>query len=132
MLKIKKEIFDEIIQHCRSCLPYEACGILAGKNSFVRKLYKIKNIESSSVSYFMKPEEQLKAMKDIREKELEILAIFHSHTFGSAYPSQKDIELALYDVYYLIVALEPELEIRCFKIKEREIKEEKLIIERNF
>jgi len=94
-MKIKKAIYDDMIDHCRNCLPYEACGILAGKNNFVTEIYKIKNIETSSVSYFMETKEQLKAMKDIRQKGLEMIAIFHSHPFGSAYPSQKDIELAL-------------------------------------
>ncbi|MDI1471764.1 MAG: M67 family metallopeptidase [Thermodesulfovibrio sp.] len=127
-MKIKKAIYDDMIEYCRWSLPYEACGILAGKNNFVTEIYKIKNIETSSVSYFMETKEQLKAMKDIRQKGLEMIAIFHSHPFGSAYPSQKDIELAFYDVYYLIVAFEPEFEVKCFKIKDGEIDEEELII----
>lgn len=128
-MKIRKEIYDEMIEHCAGSLPYEACGILAGKHNLATKIYKIKNTEASSVSYFMEPTEQLKAMKDIRDKGLEMLAIFHSHPFGSAYPSQKDIELAFYDVYYVIVAFEPKFEVKCFKIKDEEIGEEELIVE---
>jgi len=127
-MKIKKETYNEMIEHCRNCLPYEACGILAGKDNLASIIYKIKNIEISSISYFMEPTEQLKAMKDIRNKGMEMMAIFHSHPYGSAYPSHKDIELVFYDVCYLIVAFEPEFEVRCFKIENRNINEEKLII----
>jgi len=128
-MKIKKAIYDDMIQHCRCCLPYEACGILAGKNNCVTEIYKIKNVDESSVSYFMEAKEQLRAMKDIREKGLEMIAIYHSHPFGSAYPSQKDIDLAFYDVYYVIVAFEPEIEVRSFKIKDGKIDWEELVVE---
>jgi len=128
-MKLKKAIYYDMIEHCRCCLPYEACGILAGKDNFVTEIYKIKNIEDSSVSYFMEAKEQLKAMKDIRKKGLDMIAIFHSHPFGNAYPSQKDRDLAFYDVYYVIVGFEPEIEVKSFKIKDGKIDEEELIVE---
>jgi proteasome lid subunit RPN8/RPN11 len=128
-MKLKKAIYDDMIEHCRNCLPYEACGILAGKNNFVTEIYKIKNIEDSFVSYFMEPKEQLKAMKDIRQRGLDMIAIFHSHPFGNAYPSKKDRDLAFYDVYYVIVGFEPKIEVKSFKIKDGEINQEELIIE---
>lgn len=128
MLIIKKEIYNQMIDYCMKCMPYEACGILAGKE-MVTSIYKIKNMELSSVSYFMDPVEQLCAMKDIRTKNLQMLAIFHSHPCGHAYPSHKDIELAFYDVYHVIVALNPELEVRGFMISDNKIEEIKLIID---
>ncbi len=132
-MKIKKEIFCEMIQHCKSCFPYEACGILAG-NGLVTEIYKIKNIEASSLSYFMEPKEQLKAMKDMKNKGVEMIAIFHSHPCSFAYPSTKDIELSFYDVYHVIIALNPDgenliFEAKCFKIKDGKVYEEELVIE---
>lgn len=143
MLKIKKDVYHEMIEHCINCLPFEACGILAGQKDIASKIYKIKNTEYSSFSYFMEPVEQLKAMKDIRQRSLEMIAIFHSHPFGSPYPSQKDLELAFYDVYYLIVSVEPrdedffqgnmneqtKIDVKCFKIKEGKFKEENIVID---
>ncbi len=129
MLKIKKEIYDEMIEYCKSCFPQEACGILAGNDNIVTKIYKIKNIENSSVSYLMEPSEQFKAMKDMRTLGLQMLAIFHSHPWGGVYPSQRDRQLAFYDVYYLIVAIEPNLDVKCFKIEEGDAIEVRLITE---
>ncbi|MEN2994581.1 MAG: M67 family metallopeptidase [Thermodesulfovibrio sp.] len=129
MLRIKREIFDEMIKYCKECLPYEACGILAGKDNVVTKIYKIKNTENSPVSYFMEPRQQLLAMKEIREYGMDMLAIFHSHPYGSANPSYKDLELAFYDVYYIIVAFEPKFEVKCFKIKNKKSEPQQLHIE---
>ncbi len=149
MLRIKKEIYDEMIKHCIDCMPYEACGILAGKER-ATEIYKIKNIERSSISYFMEPQEQLKAMKDIRAKGLQMLAIYHSHLCGTAYPSLKDLQLAFYDVYYVIVGINfndnsndgclqnsykrkedivEEMQIRCFLLKDGNVKEIEIQVE---
>lgn len=133
-MRIKKEIFLEMIEHCKGCFPYEACGILGGKDSIATEIYKIKNIETSSVSYFMDPVEQLKAMKDMKNKGIEMIGIFHSHPYGFAYPSNKDIELSFYDVCHVIISLNPEqetlnFEARAFKIKDGKVYEEELVIE---
>lgn len=130
MLRIRKKIYEEMINHCTDSLPYEACGILAGREE-VTHIYKIRNIEPSSISYFMDPLEQLRAMKDMRERNIAIIAIYHSHPCGNAYPSQKDVELAIYEVYYVIIAIEPKIEVRAFIIKDKKIEETTLKIEQD-
>lgn len=82
----------------------------------------------------MEPEEQLKTMKDMKSKGLDMIAIFHSHPCTVAYPSNKDIELSFYDVYHVIIALNPDgenliFEAKCFKIKDGKVYEEELVIE---
>ncbi len=132
MIKIRKEIFEEIIKHCKEEYPKEACGILAGENFEVKKVYKMKNIDNSSVSFFMDPKEQISVMKDIRKNNYQMLAIYHSHPFSYPYPSGKDVELAFYpDASYIIVSL---LEFdrpfaKSYKIKEGEIFEEEILLE---
>jgi proteasome lid subunit RPN8/RPN11 len=103
---IPKPIFDDMIEHCRTAFPNEACGILAGRNNEVTRIYKMTNIESSPVSYMLDSKEQFQVMKDMRQNNLYMLAIFHSHPSSVAYPSTKDVELAFYDdVFYIIVSL---------------------------
>lgn len=106
VLTIPKEIFDKMIAHCISGYPNEVCGILAGEDGRVRKIYEMTNVEPSPVSYFMDPKEQFKALKDMRTEGIEMIAIYHSHPSSSAYPSAKDVSLAFYpDSFYLIVSL---------------------------
>lgn len=119
-----------MLAHCKAGYPNEACGILAGSNGEVSKIYKMTNIENSPVTYMLDSKEQFKAMKDMRENNLSMLAIFHSHPSSAAYPSAKDVSLAFYeDVVYIIVSLmNKEPVVKGFSIKEGEIKEAEIII----
>ncbi|MBE0426724.1 MAG: M67 family metallopeptidase [Nitrospirae bacterium] len=128
-LFVPRELIAEILAHCKECYPYEACGILAGQFGVSKKIYKIKNIEKSSVSYMMEPGEQFTVMKEMREQGLEMTAIYHSHPVSSAYPSPKDVSLAFYqDSVYVIVSLvNDEPLIKAFEIKDDIIKEIEII-----
>jgi proteasome lid subunit RPN8/RPN11 len=124
-LLIPKELLDEMVAHCKEAYPLEACGILAGKNRAVRKIYKITNIERSSISYFMESREQFRAMKEMRDLALEMLAIYHSHPYSDAYPSTRDVSHAFYqDSLYVIISLiyEDPL-VKVFEIKDNVVTE---------
>lgn len=141
-MKIDEKYLEEIIEHCKNEYPKEACGILAGKISHrlmektVTKVYKMKNVsENPETCYFMQPEEQFKVFKEIRQLEIEMLAIYHSHTNTSAYPSKRDIEMAFYpEAVYIIISLQDfdKPKIRGFKMTEGEIKEERIEIKAGY
>ncbi len=128
-LFITRELLAELISHCKETYPYEACGIIAGKDRVVKKVYPMTNIEKSGVSYMMDPKEQFIVMKDLREQGLEMTAIFHSHPYADAYPSPRDIKLAFYeDSFYLIVSLiHDEPLIKAFEIKDAIVREVEII-----
>ncbi len=106
-LEIPNEIFEQMVMQAKAEAPVEACGILAGKDGAVEKLYKMTNADQSSDHFMMKPKEQFRIVKDIRSSGLEMLAIYHSHPESPARPSEEDIRLALTpDVTYVIVSLQ--------------------------
>lgn len=106
-LIISKNIIDEVILHCKQEFPYEACGILAGKGNIVNKIYKTTNIEKTSFSYQIDPKEQFSVMKEMRNNNLKMLCIYHSHPYSVPYPSAKDVRLAFYDdVFYMIIGIQ--------------------------
>lgn len=123
-----KQYINQIIEHCRSCYPKEACGILAGKRGVVDKVYPMINVSENPIHcYFMDPKEQLKVFKEIRNEGLELVGIYHSHAYVDAYPSKRDVELAYYpDASYIIVSFKDinKPSIRSFKIREGNIEEE--------
>ena len=118
-----------MISHCRDAYPNEACGILSGKGEEVLKVYKMANIEKSPVSYEFDSREHIKAIRDIRENNHTMLAIFHSHPSSPAYPSAKDVSLAFYeDSIYVIVSLsEKQPVVKGFLIKEGNVKSVSLL-----
>lgn len=118
-LIIPEQIFNEMLAHCREGCPSEVCGILAGKDNQVSKIYRMTNAENSPVSYMMDSKEQFKVMKDMRENNLSMVAIYHSHPSSPAYPSQKDVSLAFYDdaVYVIVSLMEDKPNVKAYTIK---------------
>jgi proteasome lid subunit RPN8/RPN11 len=106
-LEIPTEILKEMLVQAKEHAPIEACGILAGNNERVEKLYKMTNVDNSNNHFMMEPKEQFATVKEIRSTGLEMLAIYHSHPETPARPSVEDIKLALTpNVIYVIVSLQ--------------------------
>ncbi|PIQ83345.1 MAG: hypothetical protein COV75_07960 [Candidatus Omnitrophica bacterium CG11_big_fil_rev_8_21_14_0_20_63_9] len=107
MLQIPRALHDEVIAHCRSRYPKEACGLLAGERDVVTQVYPMTNVEDSPIGYAMDPREQLKVEKQMRQQGQRLVGIFHSHTASAAYPSSVDVRLAISpDVSYVLVSLQ--------------------------
>lgn len=148
MLILKREFLDEIIAQSVKEFPNEACGILAGPPSPVNasgsdglrqvnqerrvtKVYEMVNRDKSPSTFFMDAKEQLKVMKELRNANLEMMGIYHSHVASAAYPSSHDVELAFYpEVSYVIVSIKDKdnPSARSFKIVDGKIAEEDLKI----
>lgn len=132
MLILKKDLLEKIFKQTKEESPNEACGILAGKDGQVAKVYEMANIDKSPSTYFMDPKDQLLVMKDMRNLGLEMVGIYHSHVASPAYPSAHDVELAFYpEVSYVIISLKDKDNptVRSFKIEEGKIAEEEVKIE---
>ncbi len=130
-LHLTDEQAEEMIQHALAEHPNEACGLLAGKDGWVEKVYQMTNAEHSPVTYRLEPEKQVRIFMEIEEKGWELVAIYHSHSHSPAYPSATDLELAFYpDSLYLIISLADRDRpiLRAFHIVEGLIEEERVEI----
>ena len=137
MLTFKKSDLQTMIDHCIAGLPNEACGMLAGKDGKVEKIYCMKNAKPGPDFYEMDAEEQFRVMKDIRDAGLEMVGMFHSHPTGQAYPSSVDVEKAYWpgtqlpnypDAVYVIISLMDRAKpvARGFSIEEGKVDEVRL------
>ncbi|MFC1623994.1 Mov34/MPN/PAD-1 family protein [Candidatus Omnitrophota bacterium] len=127
MLYLTKEQLEELVNHSKEGFPDEVCGILAGRDGRVKKIYKMQNTDKSKMSFFMDPGEQLRVMKEIKTLSMEFIGIYHSHPETEARPSAHDVELASYpEVSYVIISLKDKdnPETRSFRIVEGKIEEE--------
>ena len=131
-MKLERPVYESLVAHMKKGYPNEACGILGGTTAKGGSaFFPMRNMDESSISYFMDPKEQLLVFKKLRELKLEMTGIVHSHVASEAYPSQKDIRLAFYpDVSYLIVSLS-EIEkpvLRSYRIVNEKVTEENIEI----
>jgi len=130
MIAIKKDVLEKIIAHAKKDLPNEACGYLAGSDGVVTHSYQLTNIDHSPEHFSFDPSEQFTAVKDARNKGLQILANYHSHPETPSRPSQEDIRLA-YDpeIGYVIISLATaEPVVKSFRIKDGSATNEDLIV----
>ena len=110
MLSINQNFIDKIYQHSLDEFPNECCGILAGKNDIISNIYLIKNTANSPYRYLMDSRDFLNADKNVRDKNIDFIAFYHSHTHSKAYPSDTDVRMAVEsgwtDIIYALISLE--------------------------
>jgi proteasome lid subunit RPN8/RPN11 len=133
-INIPRSLFDDIINQAFDEQPCECCGLLGGRSPQVVSRYPLTNKSPDPTKrYFAAPEDLFEAMRRMRSEGEDLIAIYHSHPRGQAYPSLTDIELAFYqDAVYLIIGLEPQVEMRAFTITGQEVTEIEIITQDAF
>ena len=130
VLKLTREMVDQMVAHCLRGLPYEACGLFAGgaAEGEVRVVYPTSNAAHSALLYSVDPQQHLRADRDAEGRELSIMGVFHSHTHTEAYPSPTDVAQAPDPSWhYVIVSLrESSPSIRSYRISEGAAIEEQI------
>ena len=134
MISMTKKDYELILEHAKSCVPEEACGLIAGvKNGDdkeIKKVYILTNIDHSNEHFSLDPKEQLAAVKDMRANGLVPLGNWHSHPSSPSRPSDEDIKL-VYDpnASYMIMSLMAENPvINSFHIEGGQVTKEDLRI----
>jgi len=92
-LGIPDDIHDAMVAHCLREAPLECCGILGGVAFEVSLFYPLGNLDASETRYNADPLDLIRVVVDLRAREAEILAIYHSHPRWRAVPSQADLAL---------------------------------------
>jgi len=117
-MRIPQSVFRDMVDHARRAWPTECCGILAGKDDVVTRIYPLENRDKSRTSYHAAPEQQLEAFTDMEDLGLDLLAVYHSHPDTESYPSPVDIEKAYFtEALYIIISLKAQnLQARAFRV----------------
>jgi proteasome lid subunit RPN8/RPN11 len=119
---------QELIAHARAGDPDEVCGILAGREHAVERVFRITNTAHQigaergvfrhrqtgvategrpGVHYYMDPRDQLRVYNEIDALGLDLIGYYHSHTHTEARPSPTDIRLATdSQAHWVLVSLE--------------------------
>ena len=110
MLKLSKQIENEIRQAGADAYPNECCGIMFGSEDgddhVVKSLRPIVNARESGEQYhrfLITAEEMMPAELEARRLGLEIVGFYHSHPDHPAKPSDYDRDHALPFYSYIIL-----------------------------
>ena len=128
MLILPKLVHDQMVAHCLTGLPEEACGLLGGDLATGEAVtcYPTRNLAASAKLYTVDPKEHLRADRDAEAAGLSIIGVFHSHTHTDAYPSPTDVAQAPDpEWHYVLVSLRDiEPVVRSYRIVDGTIAEE--------
>lgn len=129
-ISITDEVKAAIEKQALESSPHECCGLLSGKDNLIVTIHPLRNTAHTPLTnYFASPEDMFKAMRRMREMRQEMLGIYHSHPRSKAYPSPTDVQMAFYpEAIYFIISLEPQIELRAFKINQSQIEEVKISV----
>jgi [CysO sulfur-carrier protein]-S-L-cysteine hydrolase len=116
-----QSVWNEVCNHCMEQLPYEACGLLSGTNGKAKTVWKIENVLQSPVAFEMNMEQVRKALQLIKEKEEELVGIYHSHPTAPPDPSEQDIVHAndLELVYFIVSCAGKDPVMKGFHIRKK-------------
>lgn len=134
MFELKQKDYEKILDHARKNLPEEACGLITGvrKNqiSTADEVYLLENSDHSAEHFTISPEDQLKVLKQAREKGQDVIAVWHSHPATPSRMSDEDIRLARDESRsYLILSLaDSEPVLHSFRMQDGKVQKEELKI----
>ena len=130
-MRIARDLYEELIEHAREEAPNECCGMIAARDGEAVKVFRARNAAASPLRYEIDGAEQYRIQMAIYDADLDLGAIYHSHTRTEPYPSQTDINLAFYpEALYLIVGLAgEEADVRAYTIRDGEVGGAELIVE---
>lgn len=106
------------MSHAVSCLPAEACGLIAVDSSHrMRMAYPLTNVEASPTRFTIEPGEHFGAVSHAESRGWDIGGVFHSHPSGSAVLSPTDVDQPHDpDWFHLVVGLAPTIGLRAWRI----------------
>ncbi len=128
-MRISRALYDEMVAHARAEAPNECCGMVASRDGEAVKVYRTTNAAASPLRFEIEPDEQIRVHTEIENADLELGAIYHSHTRTEPRPSQTDINFAAWwpGVLWIIVGLaDGEASVRTWSIDNGQVSEAQL------
>jgi len=125
-------MLDQIVAQARDEAPNECCGIVGARDGQAVTVFPVRNAAASPLRYEMDPRDQLRVFEALDAADLDVGAIYHSHTRSDPLPSQTDINLAFYpDALYVIVGVKDpgQDDVRAWRIVDGQVAEAALEVE---
>lgn len=125
ILVVPGQMSAAMTAHAASCLPAEACGLIAvDASGRLRMFYALTNDELSPTSFTIAAADHYGAVRNAEARGWSIGGVMHSHPSGPAVPSARDLSQP-HDPewFHIIVGLRPAPHVRAWSIAGRESKE---------
>jgi len=131
-MRIARELYDEIVAHARAEAPNECCGVVAvNGDGDVQRVFPALNKHASPLRFEIDGPDLIRIIDAMDEDDLELSAIYHSHTRTPPVPSQTDVNYAEAwpGALWLIVGLaDGEPDVRTWSIEGERVTQVELVV----
>jgi len=132
-LRFPRLLLGQIIEHARTELPNECCGIVAAEDGAAVQVFRARNLHESPVRFEIDGREVMTIQDEIDKRGWTLASLYHSHTRSPAYPSQTDVNFAELwpGLVWLIVSLEDpdNPTVKAYEIARGQVEERELEID---
>ena len=119
---LPRALVNRLLEQAQHSPETEVCGLIGLSEAGTYSFYPVVNVASEQDHLFaMEPKGQIDAMRQMREANEELYAIYHSHPHAPAEPSARDLHEAAYpEALYLIISLDTRgvLQLKGFRLRE--------------
>lgn len=120
-LYLPQRILESVQTHACNAAPDECVGLLFGRGIQVTRSVALANRAGTPrTRFFADPQELFAALSEAEVRGETLLAVYHSHPDGAAFPSETDVAAAHYDAAQLIVT---PTEVRAFRLEGQRVTE---------
>ena len=125
-LYLPRTILQNVQTHARAAAPDECVGLLFGQGTQVTRSVALENRSPTPrTRFFADPQDLFVALSGAEIRGETLLAIYHSHPDGAAFPSKTDVAAAQYSAAQLIVT---PTDVRAFVLEGQRVSEVKLAL----
>lgn len=111
MLRISRNLIDEIEAHMEEAYPYECCGLIIGTTGETKRAEASRRCgnlitERAADRYELDPKDMLKVQRELDGGPWDIIGAYHSHPDHPSRPSGFDTDHAWKGYSYIIGSVE--------------------------
>jgi proteasome lid subunit RPN8/RPN11 len=98
MIQVEGQPWADMVSHAQRTYPNECCGamigVIDGENKTVREAIALENAfeGAQAARYELRPQDLLAADRAARERQMDLIGIYHSHPDCDAYFSKTDLQ----------------------------------------
>ena len=112
MIEIDAQPWSEMVAHARATYPNECCGAMLGtvddghKRVVIAMPLENASSGSQAARYELRPEDLLKADRQARQQNMDLVGIYHSHPDCGAYFSETDLKNSCPWYSFVVLAIQ--------------------------
>ncbi len=119
-MRLPAAVAADVLAHAAAEAPRECCGILLGTPDAITHSIRAGNLAEGTTRFLIDPHDHVRALREARRHNLELVGFYHSHPRSAPYPSETDLAESVYPgaVHLIAGVVDGQPHLRLFRLDE--------------